>query len=1036
MKRLLLVCVLTFSVVASFAQRYARANGAWSGAIWASTPNGAAGSASVPTATDDVYTNGFLITVSTNQSCRNLFITFNLANSLTINSLRSLTVTGTLNGYDDVNKIEEIPTAAVLSFASRSSIVFTAANIQPAYDPYVIFFWDNTIPLGRVTFNLGGLSKNIIIPLSISAIMRLQSGTLTADPGSDLSGSSTATLQIDAGATLITNDPLANFNNFQISGTVQTSSSISAAGAAGTLTVNSGGVVNSTGAASPITANSITISGTVTTSNALNVSGTFQINSGGILNTSFAGSQGWWSTSAPSSLSLAANSTINYSGSSQNVASISYGNLTLSGSGTKSVSGGGSVNVAGNLLFGNAGISLTSSNQLIFNGLAAQSISGGGTANFNGGLQINKTGTLTLSQNISVQNGLTITSGTFDLGSNTVNLSGNLSNSGTLTASASTLNITGSSTFSGAALTLNNLTISGSGSLTAPATLNITGNFTNNGTFNANGGTLLFNGSVPQTIGGSTVTNFYDVTTSNAVSLTSPQNLTGILTVSSNTLTTNNNLTLISNASSDAMIGNSAGTVSGNVTVQKYFNNSVKSYRYLASPVVGATAAAWKGSFPITGTFNDPSTQSEWPSIPGIVQTAPSMYSYNEPAGGALGARFASFPPNGSSTGAATLTNGTGYAAFIRQTTPITLAVNGTVRQGTNVQITLTNTNGDATDDGWNLIGNPFPAPISWSTVTIPPNVSATMSLKDNNGILVTPGNYVTCTGGTCIPGSYNGVIPIGQAFWVRRTAVGSGPITFGESNKAATRNPTFLRSETVPNLLRAKLSGNGREDELIVRLAVGASDASDNKFDGFKLNNDFLNFYSLSTDGQKMAINGAEPLTTERSMKNFPLRIEGNGNWVIAPGAYRISVTEIESFDNGIEVYLKDGYLRDSVLVTQNFEYNFSTVADQKSYKDRFTLVIGRPSVTTSTLDDPALGFTKVYPNPTNGVFTIETEQSADKAVTILNSIGQQIGKVDLTSSGQWLVGTCDLIAQPEGVYFVQIVNGKKVQTKKIVKK
>ncbi|MBS1556976.1 MAG: T9SS type A sorting domain-containing protein [Bacteroidetes bacterium] len=1000
----ILSLLLCFTAIDTLGQRYARADGAWGGLIWASTPNGVAGSASTPTATDDVYTNGFQISSSSSINCKDLYIDSNRGTaSIVLSSFATLTVNGTLTGWDGSG--EAVPVANCITFGGTSRLRLTGSNItNPTYAPdYVVYAFDDTSPIGRLVFDFGsGVTRRIIAPLNVTSTFTLTSGTLVPDPGAFIQIGSSGSMVINSGAVLNTNDPIHGGN--------------------------SGSLFNS-----------LTISGTITTSSYINTTN-FTFNSGGTLNTSFSGAnqtEGWWfQSSRPSgSQTMDANFTVNYASSSaQNIYTTAYGNLTLSGISTKTPVGGGSITVAGNLTFSNA--TLNSSQLFVFNGVASQSIAGPGTANFNAGLQVNKSGTLTLNKTISVQGGLTITSGTLDLGSNTLSLSGNLSNSGTLTASASTLNITGSSSFSGSVLTLNNLTISGTGSLTAPATLNIAGNFTNNGSFNANGGVLIFNGSAPQTIGGSTVTSFYDVTTSNAVSLTSPQNLTGILTVSSNTFTTNNNLTLVSTASSDAMIGNSAGTVSGNVTVQKYLNNTVKSYRYLSSPVVGATAAAWKSSFPITGTFNDPSTQGEWPGIPGIVQASPSMYSYNEPAGGALGARFASFPANGTSTSGATLVSGTGYAAFIRQTSPITLSVNGTVRQGTNVQINLTNTSGDPTDDGWNLIGNPFPAPLNWSTVAIPPNVSGTMSLKDNNGILVSPGSYVTCSGGACTPGSYNGIIPIGQAFWVRRTAVGTGPITFSESNKSTTRNPTFLRTETIANLLRAKLSGNGREDELVVRLATGASDAADNKFDGFKLNNDFLNFYSVSIDGQKLAINGAAPLTAEQSIKSFPLRIEGNGNWVVSPGSYRISITEIESFDSGIEIYLKDAYLKDSLMVSQNFEYNFSTVTDPKSYKDRFSLIIGRPSVTTAASDDSANGITKIYPNPTNGEFTIETEQSADKTATILNSIGQRIGKVDLTPSEKWLVGTWDLATQPEGVYFVQIVNGKKVQTKKIVKK
>ena len=184
MKLFLCLMVGSLALISGFnaeAQRYARAGGAWTGPIWAATPGGVAGSAATPTATDDVYTNGFLVTVGANVTCRNLFITFNLANSLSIGLLQTVTVTGTLNGYDDAGLADQIPTAAVLAFASGSKMVFTASNIQLAYDPYVIYFWDNTTPLGRITFNFGVLSKNIIIPLSISAIAILQSGTLTTN---------------------------------------------------------------------------------------------------------------------------------------------------------------------------------------------------------------------------------------------------------------------------------------------------------------------------------------------------------------------------------------------------------------------------------------------------------------------------------------------------------------------------------------------------------------------------------------------------------------------------------------------------------------------------------------------------------------------------------------------------------------------------------------------------------------------------------------------------------------------------------------
>lgn len=1045
MLRGVLVVSLMVLSLNGHAQRYARANGSWtqtSPTIWASTPNGVAGSASVPTSSDDVYTNGFLVTVGANATCRNLNITYNLANSLSLSSLRILTVTGTLNGYDDAGAIEQIPTAAVLSFASGSSIVFTAANIQPAYDPYVIFFWDNTVPLGRVTFNLGGLSKNIIIPLSISTIARLQSGTLTADTGADLNGNSTATFQIDAGATFITNDPLTNFNNYQISGTLQTSGAVSAAGGAGSLSVNSGGLLTSTGSSGTISASTTTISGTVNTSNALNTTGTFQLNSTGVLNTSFSGvnqTEGWWSLSnRPSSTTIDPASTINYSSGSQNVYARSYPNLTLSGSGTKTVVGSGSINIAGNLLYSSSGITFTSPFQTIFDGSGAQSISGGGTANFNGGLQVNKSaGTLTLSQNISIQNGLTLTSGTIDFGSNTVSLSGNLSNNATLTAGASTLTITGATSVSGVTTTLNNLTVTGTGNFTAPATLNLTGNFTNNGTFNASTGNLVFNGSAGQTIGGSTNTSFYDITTNNSVSVSSSQSISGILTVNSGTFTTNGNLTLISNSFGDAAIGQVGGTISGNVTVQRYIPNSASSrvYRYLASPVVGANVGAWKTTFPITGTFADPNTSADFGgAFPTMVSSSPSMFYYNEPAGGAFTARFASYPINGNSTSSSPLTNGTGYAAFIRQTSPITLSVTGTVRQG-NAPVTVTNLAGDPTDDGWNLIGNPYPSPISWSSVTIPSGVSGQISLKDNMGVLTGAGNYVTFSGGVGNPASFTGVIPVGEAFWVRRTTSGSTSITFKEADKVTNRNPTFLRQAAISNILRAKLTGANKQDELVIRLVADALDNVDNNYDAFKLTNDFLNFSSLSGDSKKLSINAKSTLDKGHSRKSFPFVIEGNGSWVPV-GNFKISFSEFETFSDVI-ITLKDLYLKDSIEVSANqSEYSFTITSDPKTFANRFELSIARPAVTTSVEDLYPQNQINVYPNPTNGTFDVELPKNFNGSVKTLNNIGQEIGIIDLNKEGERLKGNFDLTPQSAGIYFVQVSDGSKVYTKKVIKK
>jgi hypothetical protein len=79
-----------------------------------------------------------------------------------------------------------------------------------------------------------------------------------------------------------------------------------------------------------------------------------------------------------------------------------------------------------------------------------------------------------------------------------------------------TLSVSGSTT----SLTVNNLTET-TGNFTPPATLNITGDFTHTaGTFTAGTGTVLFNGSVAQNLGGATATTFNNLTINSSAGVT------------------------------------------------------------------------------------------------------------------------------------------------------------------------------------------------------------------------------------------------------------------------------------------------------------------------------------------------------------------------------------------------------------------------------------------------------------------------------------------------------------------------------------
>ncbi|MBI4931935.1 MAG: T9SS type A sorting domain-containing protein [Bacteroidetes bacterium] len=574
-----------------------------------------------------------------------------------------------------------------------------------------------------------------------------------------------------------------------------------------------------------------------------------------------------------------------------------------------------------------------------------------GTTDINGNLTISSA--LTASNfNITLAGNWSSTGSAFVPGTNTTTLDG----------AAQTISRTGGETF-------NHLTVAGSGTkslgsdittngnLTISSTLDVTasdyavavkGNWTNNGTFVQNTGTVTFSGAAAQTIGGTTTTNFNNITQSNAagVSLTQNQNLIDALTISVGTFTTTGfNFTLKSTSSKTARIATipAGANFAGNIIIERYTGTGPTDWRFLCSAVSGRTLADWYDDFFMSGFTGvlDPTNTADFISV----------YSYDETQLGDLDT-FGYVPATNVTN---PIVNGRGYWVYLGPT-PVTFAVTGTPYTfSQSPTITYTNS-GNINNDGWNLIANPYPSAIDWD------NASWTKSNLDNAIYIYNSytGSFASYVGGLGVNGG-SPYIASQQAFWVKANAAGPG-ITAVEAVKTASVNPTYQYLKNVnsantshypmafsdfpipqntnntPNSI--KLTGSnmsGKEDETFVRFMQGATNDFDPSYDAWKMFNldtTLPNISSVIHDSSDLSINSLPELISNTDIKiRFTVSVSGT---------YSIRRDSILMLPMSSCIFLEDLANGNMIDLRTNSSYSF-TISDTTS-TPRFILHINAP--------------------------------------------------------------------------------------------
>jgi hypothetical protein len=569
------------------------------------------------------------------------------------------------------------------------------------------------------------------------------------------------------------------------------------------------------------------------------------------------------------------------------------------------------------------------------------------------------------------------------------------------------------------------LTVSTGASLSqSGGTLSLASDLTNNGTWVATGGTLATSGTTSQTLSGSSPLVVQNLTIgAGAATLGTPTSFQGALALLGNLTTNGQKLTLLSSVSggiaNDGLVVNSGGVVNGAVTVQRAISPSLNpglGYRHYSSPVQSTTVADLATSTGFTPVVNSAYNAS---ATPGTITPFPTVYDYDEsrvltsPATG-----FSDFDKGWHSPAALTdvLVPGKGYTVNIAASQLVDFV--GTLNNGTITQAVSRN---GGTNGGWQLLGNPYPAPLDWRQMTVPAGVDAALYVVQSTTQYGSSyRSYVNNVG--------NPIVALGQGFFVRAT--GSATLSFtNQARLVAADGTPFQRTTETRPLVQLTLQGTGPAltDEAYVYFENGATDSFEPVYDAVKLPNATGLNLSISLSSTQLAIDGHAPLGA--SQRVVPLAVG-----VPTAGSYTLTAAQLLNL-SAVPTYLRDLQTGALIDLAQQPSYQFTVSSASARITGRFELVFS-PQRVLATAPAALVQQVSLYPNPATSSASLALPASLGSqpvTATLLDAIGREVRTLTLAAQGT-VAHHLDLHQLTTGVYALRLNTSAGVVVKKLV--
>jgi parallel beta-helix repeat protein len=494
---------------------------------------------------------------------------------------------------------------------------------------------------------------------------------------------------------------------------------------------------------------------------------------------------------------------------------------------------------------------------------------------------------------------------------------------------------------------------------------------------------LLINNNL-DVVSGALATSYNVEVTGNASVGSTTKSSSQITIEPEKSITVNGNLTMKNNGTL-TIASNATGT--GSLIVNGTASGPITAERYIAGH--GGTADA--GWHLIGSPVNNMAIAGSWIPASG----SDDLYAWSEPEYLWL---------NYHQGDITNFLNGVGYLVAYQSTTIHSFS--GTPNTG-DVTVTLSWTDRvDDTEEGWNLLGNPYPSALIWGTGWDLANVQATAQVFNSSAK-------------TYDPLSAGDIIPANQGFFVQAKTTANGQ-NFTIPSAQRTHSSTAFYKAGDANRLKLKVYPESASQFRDI-FTVDVNDQAEAGFDAF----DAYELYGMGDTPQLFAIDNA---TNNLSVQSIhPQALEDvtllNLGVQAAAGNY---VIEVESMlpDEDVSVILED--LETGTFTDLRAVNTYVFTVSEGAASERFVLHLGKNATsieTPETLDNEVTIFAG-----NNRIYVKSHTTLTNAIVSVYNTVGQLVKTTDYYSGEQVLQ------IRQSGTYIVRVEANEGVSIQKVI--